>query len=83
MITVIKSISFRDNIITIGTSNGELLIFDIRAEKYLDKFKSKPINKKFEHPICTHCYDHSGTRLFTAGGPSGWNSIGSFASVWL
>jgi WD repeat-containing protein 40A len=32
--------------------------------------------------IYTHCYDHSGTRLFTAGGPLQVGIQGNYASVW-
>jgi len=32
--------------------------------------------------IYTHCYDSSGTRLFTAGGPLPANLYGKYAGLW-
>ena len=32
--------------------------------------------------IYTHCYDDSGTRIFTAGGPLPAPLIGNYAGIW-
>ncbi|XP_052865684.1 DDB1- and CUL4-associated factor 12 homolog [Anopheles cruzii] len=37
---------------------------------------------KYTPAIYTHCYDSSGTRLFTAGGPLPATLIGNYAGIW-
>lgn len=37
---------------------------------------------KYVPAIYTHCYDSSGTRLFTAGGPLPATLIGNYAGIW-
>lgn len=37
---------------------------------------------KYTPAIYTHCYDASGTRLFTAGGPLPANLYGNYAGLW-
>uniref|UniRef100_A0A2M4APH4 Putative wd40 repeat-containing protein n=1 Tax=Anopheles triannulatus TaxID=58253 RepID=A0A2M4APH4_9DIPT len=37
---------------------------------------------KYTPAIYTHCYDNSGTRLFTAGGPLPATLIGNYAGIW-
>lgn len=37
---------------------------------------------KYSPAIYTHCYDSSGTRLFTAGGPLPATLIGNYAGIW-
>ncbi|XP_037041428.1 DDB1- and CUL4-associated factor 12 isoform X2 [Bradysia coprophila] len=37
---------------------------------------------KYVPAIYTHCYDHSGTRLFSAGGPLPANLVGNYAGIW-
>uniref|UniRef100_A0A0V0GB69 Putative wd40 repeat-containing protein n=1 Tax=Triatoma dimidiata TaxID=72491 RepID=A0A0V0GB69_TRIDM len=37
---------------------------------------------KYSPSIYTHCYDYSGTRLFTAGGPLSANIYGNYAGLW-
>ncbi|CAB0008567.1 unnamed protein product [Nesidiocoris tenuis] len=37
---------------------------------------------KYTPAIYTHCYDYSGTRLFTAGGPLPANVFGNYAGLW-
>ncbi|XP_022919701.1 DDB1- and CUL4-associated factor 12 homolog [Onthophagus taurus] len=39
-------------------------------------------NVKYNPAIYTHCYDKSGTRLFTAGGPLSASSTGNYAGLW-
>jgi len=91
----IRSVSFRGNILTIGTAAGTLLFWDLRAGKFLESTMNSnravqlktsrswtrmdnyvmhgglPINPHDKQipAFYTHCYDHSGTRLFAAGGP--------------
>jgi len=47
-------------------------------EEYIDGFQ----NVKYTPAIYTHCYDASGTRLFTAGGPLPANLYGNYAGLW-
>ncbi|XP_051165458.1 DDB1- and CUL4-associated factor 12 homolog [Leptopilina boulardi] len=47
-------------------------------EEYIDGFQ----NVKYTPAIYTHCYDQSGTRLFTAGGPLPPNLYGNYAGLW-
>ncbi|XP_015117989.1 DDB1- and CUL4-associated factor 12 [Diachasma alloeum] len=47
-------------------------------EEYIDGFQ----NVKYTPAIYTHCYDQSGTRLFTAGGPLPANLYGNYAGLW-
>ncbi|RVE45340.1 hypothetical protein evm_010045 [Chilo suppressalis] len=37
---------------------------------------------KYVPAIYTHCYDHSGTRIFTAGGPLPAPLVGNYAGIW-
>lgn len=37
---------------------------------------------KYVPAIYTHCYDESGTRIFTAGGPLPAPLIGNYAGIW-
>jgi len=37
---------------------------------------------KYTPAIYTHCYDYSGTRLFSAGGPFSANLCGNYAGLW-
>ncbi|GJQ72569.1 hypothetical protein Trydic_g1238 [Trypoxylus dichotomus] len=39
-------------------------------------------NVKYVPAIYTHCYDKSGTRLFTAGGPLPTTLTGNYAGLW-
>ncbi|KAK0181363.1 hypothetical protein PV327_003655 [Microctonus hyperodae] len=47
-------------------------------EEYVDGFQ----NVKYTPAIYTHCYDASGTRLFTAGGPLPATLYGNYAGLW-
>jgi len=47
-------------------------------EEYIDGFQ----HIKYTPAIYTHCYDSSGTRLFTAGGPLPANLYGNYAGLW-
>ncbi|XP_050061449.1 DDB1- and CUL4-associated factor 12 homolog [Aphis gossypii] len=102
----IRSLSFQDNVITIGTGVGVIMFYDIRAGKYLESSinstKSVVLNTskgyvcpdedlmeeqgfqqaKYTPAIYTHCYDYSGTRLFSAGGPLSTNLCGNYAGLW-
>ncbi|CAH1731248.1 unnamed protein product [Aphis gossypii] len=102
----IRSLSFQDNIITIGLGIGVIMFYDIRAGKYLESSinstKSVVLNAsrgyvcpdedlmedqgfqqaKYTPAIYTHCYDYSGTRLFSAGGPLSNDLCGNYAGLW-
>ncbi|VVC26945.1 WD40/YVTN repeat-like-containing domain,WD40 repeat, conserved site,WD40-repeat-containing domain,WD40 [Cinara cedri] len=104
----IRSLSFQDNIITIGTGIGVLMFYDVRAEKYLEtssintnKAVVLKTSQGYVHPdqdigimegnfqhvkytpaIYTHCYDYSGTRLFSGGGPLSTDLSGNYAGLW-
>lgn len=39
-------------------------------------------NASIANAVYTHCYDSSGTRLFTGGGPLQFGLCGSYAAVW-
>nr|CAD7392900.1 unnamed protein product [Timema cristinae] len=47
-------------------------------EDYIEGFQ----HIKYTPAIYTHCYDTSGTRLFTAGGPLPANLYGNYAGLW-
>ncbi|KAF4525047.1 hypothetical protein B566_EDAN001961 [Ephemera danica] len=47
-------------------------------EEFLDVIQ----HIKYTPAIYTHCYDSSGTRLFTAGGPLPANLYGNYAGLW-
>lgn len=53
-------------------------LFQFPDEEYVDGFQ----NVKYTPAIYTHCYDASGTRLFTAGGPLPANLYGNYAGLW-
>ncbi|XP_025199342.1 DDB1- and CUL4-associated factor 12 [Melanaphis sacchari] len=102
----IRSLSFQDNVITIGTGVGVIMFYDIRAGKYLESSinSSRAVvlktsrgyvypdedfmvdqgfqQVKYTPAIYTHCYDYSGTRLFSAGGPLPANLCGNYAGLW-
>lgn len=100
----IRSVSFRDSILTIGTGNGHVLFYDIRCNKFLECqcpysklcalvaghgylerdeiFQELFANEVQRNAIYAHCYDESGTRLFTAGGPLPAGLSGNYAAVW-
>lgn len=54
------------------------LEYQFPDEEYIDGFQ----NVKYTPAIYTHCYDASGTRLFTAGGPLPANLYGNYAGLW-
>merc|ERR1739838_883858 len=80
---VITSISIKGNLLTIGTCQGSLLFWDIKADKFLQtaeenlpvslkasecRFRSRfePWETSKSSPaILTHCFDTTGSRLFT------------------
>lgn len=53
-------------------------LFQFPDDEYVDGFQ----NIKYTPAIYTHCYDPSGTRLFTAGGPLPANLDGNYAGLW-
>lgn len=99
----VRSLSFSDDLLTIGTGIGAVLFFDLRVLKYLDrtipgKYCALKANRGWVHKdatyeqffshvdytpaIYTHCYDSSGLRLFTAGGPLPAGLQGNYAGLW-
>jgi len=50
----------------------------LRDATWRDYFSDYP----YLNAIYTHCYDDSGTRLFTAGGPLPAGLVGNYAGVW-
>ncbi|EAA03757.4 AGAP002260-PA [Anopheles gambiae str. PEST] len=59
----------------------------LKASKgYVAQFPDEEIDgfqqNKYSPAIYTHCYDSSGTRLFTAGGPLPATLIGNYAGIW-
>jgi DDB1- and CUL4-associated factor 12 len=54
------------------------LKFQYPDEEFMDVIQ----HIKYTPAIYTHCYDASGTRLFTAGGPLPANLYGNYAGLW-
>ncbi|KAL1117822.1 hypothetical protein AAG570_004137 [Ranatra chinensis] len=50
----------------------------IPDEEFMDGYHQV----KYTPAIYTHCYDYSGTRLFSAGGPLPANLYGNYAGLW-
>uniref|UniRef100_T1KRG3 DDB1- and CUL4-associated factor 12 beta-propeller domain-containing protein n=1 Tax=Tetranychus urticae TaxID=32264 RepID=T1KRG3_TETUR len=44
--------------------------------------QEQPQDIEYTPAIYTHQYDHTGTRIFTAGGPLSAGMVGNFASIW-
>ncbi|XP_013378753.1 DDB1- and CUL4-associated factor 12 [Lingula anatina] len=98
----IRSVSFNESVVTIGTGAGAVLFYDLRTGKYLqcncghacmlnvgkgwlrhdDAYRDFFMDLEYPNAIYTHCYDASGTKLFTAGGPLPAGLWGNYASVW-
>ena len=38
--------------------------------------------QEYHNAIYAHCYDDSGSRLFTAGGPLPAGLVGNYAGIW-
>lgn len=98
----VRSLSFKGDILTIGTGVGRILFFDVAAGKYIEtkagaecslkvskgwllhdenyrEFFMDPI---YPNAIYTHQYDHTGTRLFAAGGPLPAGLWGNYSGLW-
>ncbi|KAB7498412.1 DDB1- and CUL4-associated factor 12 [Armadillidium nasatum] len=100
----VRSISFHKDILTIGTGIGVIMVYDMRAGKYMESTMNSgravvlkstkgwvnpdeayhDLIRNIEHTpaIYSHCYDWSGTRLFTAGGPLDDQLKGNYAALW-
>jgi WD repeat-containing protein 40A len=61
-----------------GHLDNKLYYIQFPDEEYIDGFQ----HIKYTPAIYTHCYDSSGTRLFTAGGPLPANLYGNYAGLW-
>lgn len=50
MVSGIHSVSFQDNILTLGTGVGEIMFYDLRAGKYLEIVNTaKAVTLKTSH----------------------------------
>lgn len=101
----VRSLNFRNNILSIGTGGGTVMFYDLRNLKFLrseheektklqtkggwilrnenyDEFLSYTNTTDSLHAVYAHCYDPSGTKLFTAGGPLTVGLYGHYAAVW-
>ncbi|CAH1795744.1 unnamed protein product [Owenia fusiformis] len=98
----IRSVSFRNDVVTIGTGQGAVLFYDLRMGKYLecdcghpcqltagkgwlahdDNYRDYFYDQEYPNAIYTHCYNETGTQLFTAGGPLPAGLWGNYAAVW-
>ena len=98
----IRSVSFKGNIITVGTGIGLMLFWDLRACKFLESNLNTRVqlkasrgwvrrndifldgfqNQSYLPAIYTHCYNSSGTRLFSAGGPLQCGVTGNYIGLW-
>ncbi|VVC46524.1 Hypothetical protein CINCED_3A019266 [Cinara cedri] len=59
--------------VVLRTSRGYVCPEDInREDGYM----------RYTPAVYTHCYDYSGTRLFSAGGPLPANMSGNYAALW-
>lgn len=106
----VRSVSFRDHLLTIGTGQSNVLFVDTRMYRYIEvepQFISMMVeppslrNKSylqcspgwmtptdqnfiddFNPAVYTHCYDPTGLKLFTAGGPLPASLKGGYAALW-
>jgi len=112
----VRSLSFKDYLLTVGTGQSNVLFLDIRNFQYIEidpELQSPARSKDRPEPpsamrsraylqcspgwmspsdnnyaddynpaVYTHCYDPSGLRLFTAGGPLPASLKGGYAALW-
>jgi len=99
----VRSISFNESVITIGTGYGSLFFYDVRMMKLLMRQDDTVCSLKtgkgwlrrdavyhqyfwenecYPNAVYAHCYDPSGMRLFTAGGPLALGLYGNYAAYW-
>ncbi|XP_031565544.1 DDB1- and CUL4-associated factor 12-like [Actinia tenebrosa] len=101
----VRSVSFQDVLLTIGTGHGSVVFYDLVANGFLVTDTKDDLTLKsgkgwlrldntlyeyftetevdcFSNAIYTHCYDPTGTKLFTAGGPLALVLYGNYAAVW-
>jgi len=91
------SMSFKGNILTVGTGAGLMLFWDVRACKFLESnMNNMTVQLRASRglvqiegfqcqsfpAIYTHCYNSSGTRLFAAGGPLKCYERGNYIGLW-
>lgn len=92
-----RSVNFRDNMLTVGTGFGKMYFYDIIGNDLIRKnnmavflnayggimnTESSHIVNECTPAIYTHCFDSSGTRLLTAGGPLPMEFQGYYAALW-
>ncbi|XP_074650193.1 DDB1- and CUL4-associated factor 12-like [Tubulanus polymorphus] len=98
----IRSVSFNEKVVTIGTGAGSVLFYDFSAGKYLEcncghtcmlnvgkgwlredeTYYHYFMDQDYPNAIYTHCYNDSGTKLFTAGGPLPAGLHGNYCGLW-
>lgn len=98
----VRSLTFKEDILTIGTGVGHVLFFDVKGGKYIEteceqvcslkvgkgwllhdeNYREFFMDHYYPNAIYTHQYDHTGTRLFTAGGPLPAGLWGNYAGLW-
>jgi WD repeat-containing protein 40A len=71
-----------DKFLTCKCGHSEVLRINsghtVSSEMFDDMFHDYPV----PNAVYTHCYDPSGSRLFTAGGPISAAGCGNFATIW-
>jgi WD repeat-containing protein 40A len=88
----VRSLCFRDNLLSVGGGLGRLSFFDLAAGKFrrFDEERSyrlvtRPPGEGAEgepQAIYVHRWDDAGARLFVGGGPLLLQSNGGHASLW-
>ncbi|ELT97249.1 hypothetical protein CAPTEDRAFT_101926 [Capitella teleta] len=98
----IRSLNFIDDILSIGTGNGFVHFYDMRAGRLLELGCGHPCSLSmgdgwllhddvyreifhdtdYPNAVYTHCFDPSGTRMFSAGGPLPVGLWGNYGGLW-
>ena len=52
----VRSLSFRDNVLTIGTGLGSILFYDLRAQKFLERPDNTPCHYKVGNGFLVSLY---------------------------
>lgn len=64
--------------VAISLKLNVIVLFQREDESYFDAY----YNIDYSPAIYTHCYDSSGTKIFSAGGPLPASLSGSYAAIW-
>ncbi|XP_018496863.1 DDB1- and CUL4-associated factor 12 [Galendromus occidentalis] len=112
----VRSLSFKDYLLTVGTGQSNVLFLDTRNFQYIEidpelqtpkrakTLPEPPLTMRsraylqcspgwmspsdnnfaddYNPAVYTHCYDPTGLKLFTAGGPLPASSRGGYAALW-